>query len=51
MGVVLHAFCGLDTHGRLGLTAIGESPGDARRIYAGAVDALSASAGVADRDR
>lgn len=32
-GVVLHAFCGLDVDGRLGLTAIGESPAAADRLY------------------
>ena len=42
IGVVLHNFCGLDAHGRLGLTAIGLSPGHAREIYARAVDALTA---------
>jgi hypothetical protein len=32
-GVVLHALCGLDADGRLGLTAIGESPAAADRLY------------------
>lgn len=44
-GVVLHALCGLDVDGRLGLTAIGESPAGADRLYreAGRVlDALDA---------
>jgi hypothetical protein len=32
-GVVLHALCGLDVDGRLGLTAIAESPAGADRLY------------------
>lgn len=41
-GVVLHAFCGLDVDGRLGLTAIGTSPPDADRFYRQAQQVLHA---------
>jgi hypothetical protein len=41
-GVVLHAFCGLDADGRLGLTAIGTSPSDADRLYRQAEQVLDA---------
>lgn len=43
-GVVLHMFSGLDIDGRLGLTAIGRSPGQAERLYHAAVAALSVPA-------
>lgn len=40
-GVVLHALCGLEIDGRIGLTAIGTSLADAERLYDAAVAALS----------
>ena len=40
-GVVLHAFCGLDIDGRLGLTAIGSSSEEADGLYLEAVEVLS----------
>lgn len=43
-GVVLHMFCGLDIDGRLGMTAIGTSPGHSEELYDAAVAALSVSA-------
>lgn len=43
-GVVLHMFCGLDIDGRLGLTAVGTSPGHAEELYQAAVAALAAPA-------
>jgi hypothetical protein len=42
-GVVLHALCGLDIDGRLGLTAIGTSTPHAEHLYEAAVSALSVS--------
>lgn len=41
-GVVLHALCGLEIDGRLGLTAIGTSAVHAEHLYDAAVAALSA---------
>lgn len=43
-GVVLHMFSGLDVDGRLGMTAIGTSPGHADDLYRAAAEALSAPA-------
>lgn len=40
-GVVLHAFCGLDIDGRIGLTAIGTTAAHAAHLYESAVAALS----------
>ncbi len=40
-GVVMHAFCGLDIDGRLGLTAIGSSSEEADRLYQEAVEVLA----------
>ena len=49
-GVVLHALCGLDVDGRLGLTAIGDSPGEASRRYREAGRVLGAVDGAHELD-
>ena len=40
-GVVMHALCGLDIDGRLGLTAIGSSSEEADALYREAVEVLA----------
>ena len=40
-GVVMHAFCGLDIDGRVGLTAIGSSVEEADGLYLEAVEVLA----------
>jgi PGM1 C-terminal domain len=44
-GAVLHMFVGLDIDGRIGLTAIGESPGHADRLHRAAAAAIETSRG------
>jgi hypothetical protein len=43
-GAVLHMFIGLEIDGRIGLTAIGRSPGHAETLYQDAVAAIEARA-------
>jgi hypothetical protein len=43
-GVVLHMFSGLGIDGRLGLTAIGTSPGHAEQLYEAAAETLAVTA-------
>jgi hypothetical protein len=43
-GVVLHMLAGLGEHGRVGLTAVGDSPGEADEVYRRAVAVLDEEA-------
>jgi PGM1 C-terminal domain len=46
-GVVFHMISSLTEHGRIGLTAVGQSPEDAMRIYQDAQQVLLAEAAAA----
>jgi hypothetical protein len=46
-GVVFHMISSLTEHGRIGLTAVGQSPDEARRIYQDAQQVLFAEAAAA----
>ena len=46
-GVVFHMISSLTEHGRVGLTAVGDTPAEAEAIYQRAEDALLAEARIA----
>ena len=46
-GVVFHMMSALAEHGRVGMTAVGDSPEEADEVYEGAVSALDAEAELA----
>jgi hypothetical protein len=49
MGVVFHMISSLTEHGRIGVTAVGDSPQEATRIYEKARQVLLAEAASAGR--